>query len=74
LENVKAKILSWGASWLNLAVKVVLLKSVLNSLTIYQGSILLAPTSFLLAFNKIRINFLWQGGKSNGVGEISLVN
>ena len=43
LDKIKAKIQNWSANWLNLAGKTVLLKSVLNSMPIYQSSILMAP-------------------------------
>ena len=37
LDKLKAKIQGWSANWLNLAGKMILLKSVLNSMPIYQS-------------------------------------
>jgi hypothetical protein len=47
LEKMKIHIQAWGETWLNLAGKVVLLKSILTSLPIYQNSILLAPKTIV---------------------------
>ena len=42
-EKLKNKFTYWGANWLNLAGKTVLIKAVVSSLPIYQCSLLLAP-------------------------------
>ena len=42
-----------------------LLKSVLSSITIYQSSILLAPSSVINKIESILKKFLWKGGKGN---------
>ena len=63
----------WGSQWINLAGKVVLLKSVLSSLDIYQNSILLAPSSISTQINKLHWKFLWYGAKENAK-KIHLVN
>jgi hypothetical protein len=47
IHKIKNKITSWGASWLNLASKVVLIKVILSSIPIYQSSLLLAPASII---------------------------
>ena len=65
LEKLKLCIQAWGATWLNLAGKMVLLKSVLNSLPIYQNSILLSPKSITLKIGGLLRIFLWQGGRKN---------
>ena len=65
VEKLKAKIQKWGASWLNLAGKLVLLKSVLSSIPIYQSSILLAPSSVISKIESLFKKFLWEGGKGN---------
>jgi hypothetical protein len=43
LDKLKIHIQAWGETWLNLAGKVVLFKSVWTSLPFYQNSILLTP-------------------------------
>ena len=52
-------------SWLTLAGKLVLLKSVLSNIPIYQSSILLAPSSVISKIETLFKNFLWEGGKGN---------
>ena len=47
IEKIKKKILAWGVVWLNLAGKMVLIKSVLNSYPMYQCSMMLAPNGNL---------------------------
>jgi hypothetical protein len=47
IEKLKNKINSWGARWLNLTGKVVLIKAVLASIPIYQSSLLLAPVTII---------------------------
>ena len=65
IDKLKAKIQNWGAGWLTLAGKLVLLKSVLSSIPIYQTSILLAPASVINKIESILKKFLWEGGKGN---------
>lgn len=65
LKKMKSRIQAWGASWLNIAGKVVLMKSVLISLPIYQNSILLAPKNFISNLEGMLKRFLWEGGKQN---------
>jgi hypothetical protein len=47
VDKIKARISAWGSSWLNPAGKLVLIKSVLSSIPIYQCSILLAPKGII---------------------------
>jgi hypothetical protein len=65
LDKMKLCIQAWGATWLNLAGKVVLLKSVLTSLPIYQNSILLAPKTIVNKIDTLLRIFMWEGGKEN---------
>ena len=65
IEKLKAKIQKWGASWLTLAGKLVLLKYVMSNIPIYQSSILLAPSSVISKIETLFKNFLWEGGKGN---------
>ena len=43
MDKLKARIMAWGATWLNKAGKTILINYVLTSLPVYQASILLAP-------------------------------
>ena len=47
IEKFKKKILAWGAVWLNLAMKLVMINYVLNSFPMYQCSIMVAPIGIL---------------------------
>ena len=73
MEKLKAKIQRWGASWLTLAGKLILLKFVLSSIPIYQSSILLAPSSVISKIESLFKKFLWEGGKGN-VKKLHLVS
>jgi ribonuclease HI len=64
---------AWGFSWLNLAGKTVLIKLVLNSLPIYQASLMLAPLRILRKMEGIVRSFFWKGGKQNR-NRLPLVN
>ena len=55
------------------ASKVILIKSVLSSILIYQSSILLAPKSILHSIESLLKKFLWKGGKQNE-NKLHLVN
>lgn len=50
--------------WLNLAGRVILIKSMLTALPIYQFVAILAPASTHKQIELIIRGFLWQGGKS----------
>ena len=65
LAKLKLCIQAWGATWLNLARKVVLLKSILTSLPIYQNSILLAQNTITLKIDGLLRRFLWGGERNN---------
>eukprot|EP00253_Pinus_taeda_P015908 PITA_15908 len=73
LDKIKNRIQAWGASWLNNAGKVTLMKSVLLSMPLYQNSIILAPKSFLSKLDSLLRRFLWEGGNNND-RRIHLVN
>ena len=72
VEKIKSKIKVWGASWLNLAGKTVLIKSVLASMPVFQCSMLLAPVTVLRKIEVILRRFLWKGGKQ-GENKLPLV-
>ena len=65
LSKLKAKIVSLGGHWLTKAWKLVLIKSVLSSLPIFQSSLLLAPKFISIQIAKILRDFLWSWGKGN---------
>jgi hypothetical protein len=66
IDKLKERINSWGAKWLNLVGKVVLIKAVLASILIYQSSLLLAPATMIQKIDALFRRFLWEGGKKNG--------
>jgi hypothetical protein len=66
IERIKTRINSWGANWLNLAGKVVLIKVVLANTPIYQCSLLLAPRAVIQKIEMMIRHFLWEGGKQTG--------
>lgn len=63
INKLKLRIQAWGATWLNNAGKVILMKYVLISMPLYQHSILLAPKTFLSKMDSLLRRFLWEGGK-----------
>ena len=63
VDKIKARVNSWGASWLNPAGKVFLIKALLSIIPIYQCSILLAPKGIISLIEKTCRSFLWNGGK-----------
>ena len=73
VDKLKIRIQAWGASWLNNARKVILMKSVLISLPVYENSILLAPKTFISKVDGLLRRFLREGGKNNG-RRLHLVN
>ena len=58
VEKIKRKITGWGAIWLNLAGKVVLIKVVLNNYMLYQCSLLLAPVNIINQIEGLMRTFL----------------
>ena len=74
MEKIKRKIHEWGSIWLNLAGKVVLIKSVLNSYLLYQSSILLAPAKVISQLEGLIRSFLWQKGSAGGGKKFALVS
>jgi hypothetical protein len=65
IQKIKEKMESWGSIWLNPAGHLVLIKSILSSLPIFQFSSLLAPMGTKKNLAQLIRKFLWQGGKSN---------
>lgn len=73
LEKFKSKLQAWGFSWLNIAGKVILIKSVLNSLPLFHFSVLLAPMGIISKMEECIRHFFWKGGKQNE-NKMPLVN
>ena len=73
LDKIKVRIQAWGVTWLNLAGKLVLIKSVLNNIPIFQSSIMLAPNGIITKLEAILRRFPWKGGKQ-GDKKLPLVN
>lgn len=65
IEKMRGLLQSWGASWLNLAGKTILIKVVLSGLPIYQYAVIMAPASIHKHMELIMRSFLWQGGKQD---------
>eukprot|EP00253_Pinus_taeda_P013603 PITA_13603 len=70
---MKTKIAAWGGYWLTKGGKVILIKSVLSALPIFQAAFLLAPPNVMEQISRLLRDFLWQGGKGNE-NRIHLVN
>jgi hypothetical protein len=65
LDKLKNKLDHWGAFWLNLVGRTVLIKSVLSSLPIFQFSSLLSPQNVKSSISSLLRRFLWEGGKTD---------
>jgi ribonuclease HI/exonuclease III len=65
ISKIKSKISAWGGYWLTKGGKVILIKSLLSALPIYQAAFLLAPRNVTEQISKLLRDFLWQGGKGN---------
>ena len=53
INKIKATIASWGGQWLTKAPKLVMNKSILAALPIYQSSLLLAPKAIMDQISKL---------------------
>jgi ribonuclease HI/exonuclease III len=63
--KLKSKIAAWGGFWLTNAGKLILIKSQLAALPIYQSAFLFAPRAVTDQITKLLRDFLWHGGKGN---------
>eukprot|EP00253_Pinus_taeda_P014925 PITA_14925 len=59
LEKLEAKLFLWTHRSLNMASRVVLIKSILQSMPLYLFSLLAAPKWVLKAIKNLQCNFLW---------------
>jgi hypothetical protein len=65
ISKLKSKIAAWGGFWLTNAGKLILIKSQLAALPIYQSAFLLAPRAVTDQIKMLIRDFLWHGGKGN---------
>jgi len=66
LDKLKGKVQQWGSTWLNPAGRLVLLKSDLSSLSLYQFTLMQAPATFHNKMESILQHCLWQGEEMKG--------
>eukprot|EP00253_Pinus_taeda_P001754 PITA_01754 len=57
--KIKTKIATWGGFWLSKGGKVILIKSLLSALPVYQATFLLAPRNIMDHISKLLRDFLW---------------
>lgn len=65
VDKVKRKVQQWGTLWLNLAGRLILLKSGITSLPLYRFSLYQAPAIFHHKLEVALHHFLWQRGKND---------
>jgi hypothetical protein len=65
IGKIKSKLQQWGSQWLNPMGRVVLIKSILSTLPIFQCLVMLAPMGIMQQVARDIQKFLWQGGKTN---------
>jgi len=58
LEKMRKRMAGWGSQWLNPTCRIILIKSILASLPIYQISTLLAPITSINQISKDIRKFL----------------
>ena len=63
LEKIKSRLASWSFRSLNIASRIVLLKSVLQSIPIYPLSVMAAPKGVCTRMREIFGKFIWGGPK-----------
>jgi hypothetical protein len=59
ISKIKTKISAWGGYWLTKEGKVILIKSLLFALPIFQAAFLLAPKNMMEQISKLLRDFLW---------------
>jgi hypothetical protein len=59
ISKIKSKIVAWGGYWLTKGGKVILNKSLLSALPIFQAAFLLAPRNVMEQISKLLRDFLW---------------
>ena len=61
LDKFRSKVSHWTNRWLSSAGRLVLLKTVVQSLPIYRCGVQIPPSSFLRDFDALSRQFLWSG-------------
>ena len=75
IDKMVDRIHKWKAKNLSYAGRLVLIKSVLLSISIYWSQIIIMPASWIKRINGICRSFLWKGDENNsGSGVISWKN
>jgi hypothetical protein len=69
-KRMEKKIDNWCYRWLSLGGRLTLLKSVLESQSVYWLSLAVIPCSVLNSMRKLMVNFLWKG---NNVTQITTI-
>jgi hypothetical protein len=65
VDKIKLNFIQWGSQWINHAGRVVLIKTALSALPIFQFLSLLAPPSVKTSISQEIRKFLWRGGNNN---------
>ena len=65
IDKEKRKVQQWGTLWLNLAGRLILLKSGITSLPLYRFYLYQAPAIFHHKLEVALHHFLWQGGEND---------
>jgi hypothetical protein len=63
IRKMEKKIDNWCYRWLSLGGRLILLKVVLESQSVYWLSLAIIPNSILNTLRKIMMNFLWNGNR-----------
>ncbi|XP_057779509.1 uncharacterized protein LOC130998093 [Salvia miltiorrhiza] len=66
IEKVSNKVASWKKRHLSLAGRITLVKSVLQSIPVYQLSLAFIPKAVIKELNSLFSKFLWGGGTQTG--------
>ncbi|XP_059076538.1 uncharacterized protein LOC131875856 [Cryptomeria japonica] len=72
ISAISKRIISWNHRWLNLAGKIVLIKSMLNAVPIYLMLVLRSPKDVLVSLQETLRSFLWSSNK-DGRKKLALV-
>ena len=61
LDKFRSKVSHWTYRWLSSAGRLVMLKTVVQSLPIYRCGVQIPPSSFVRDFDALSRQFLWSG-------------
>jgi len=65
IQKVEKRIGNWSLCWLSLVGRLILAKSVLQSLPVYWLSLVRIPSSILHKIQQLIANFIWRGHRKN---------